>query len=117
MTCTVQGMRALALAIAVGLVAPAIASAQDDAVKKGQALYTAQKCQICHAIAGTGNKNNPLDGVGAKLSAADIRAWIVDPKTMSTKTGSTKKPPMSANYAKLPAADIDALVAYMQSLK
>jgi hypothetical protein len=30
---------------------------------------------------------------------------------------STKKPPMPAKYGKLPAAEIDALVAYMQSLK
>ena len=30
---------------------------------------------------------------------------------------STKKPPMPNKYSKLPAADLDALVAYMQSLK
>ncbi len=33
------------------------------------------------------------------------------------KTKSTKKPPMPGKYASLPAADLDALVAYMQSLK
>jgi hypothetical protein len=36
---------------------------------------------------------------------------------MTAKTKSTKKPPMPARYAKLPQADLDALVAYMQSLK
>ncbi len=36
---------------------------------------------------------------------------------MTKKTNSTKKPPMPKKYGKLPAADIDALVAYMQSLK
>ena len=36
---------------------------------------------------------------------------------MAKKAGSTKKPPMPKKYDKLPAADIDALVAYMQSLK
>ena len=46
----------------------------------------AQKCSVCHAVAGKGNKANPLDGVGAKLSAADIRAWIVDPVAMAAKT-------------------------------
>ena len=95
-----------------------IATAQDAAqVKKGQEVYTAQKCSICHGIAGKGNKANPLDGVGAKLSAADIRAWIVTPTEASAKAKSTKKPPMPAKYGKLPAADLDALVAYMQSLK
>jgi mono/diheme cytochrome c family protein len=94
------------------------AAAQDAAaIKKGQEVYAAQKCSVCHAIAGQGNKTNPLDGVGAKLSAADTRQWIVDPTAMTAKVKSTKKPPMPARWAKLPAADLDALVAYMQSLK
>jgi mono/diheme cytochrome c family protein len=94
-----------------------IATAQDAAVKRGQEVYTAQKCSVCHAIAGKGGKANPLDGVGAKLSAADTKQWILDPAGMSKKANSTKKPPMPAKYGKLPAADVDALVAYMQSLK
>ena len=95
-----------------------IATAQDAAlVKKGQEVYTAQKCSVCHAIAGKGGKANPLDGVGAKLSADDIRAWIVDPVAMAAKTSSSKKPPMPKKWANLPAADLDGLVAYMQSLK
>jgi hypothetical protein len=36
---------------------------------------------------------------------------------MATKSGSKAKPPMPDRYAKLPAADVDALVAYMQTLK
>jgi mono/diheme cytochrome c family protein len=88
-----------------------------DAVKRGQEVYTEQKCQLCHAIGGKGNKTNPLDGVGAKRSADEIREWITHPTAMSEKTNSTKKPPMPAKYGSLPAADIDALVAYLQSLK
>ena len=95
-----------------------VAHAQDAAaVKRGQEVYTAQKCQICHSISGKGAKASPLDGVGTKLSAADIREWIVHPTEMTKKMKSTKKPPMPAKYGSLPAADIDALVAYMQSLK
>ena len=101
---------------AVAILAPLPASAGQDA-KRGQEVYTAQKCQGCHNIAGKGFKNNTLDGVGARLSAADIKNWIVMPKAMATKTASTAKPPMPDRYAKLPAADIDALVAYMQTLK
>ena len=86
-------------------------------VKKGQEVYTAQKCQVCHAIAGKGSKTNPLDGVGAKLSADDIKQWITHPVEAAAKAKSTKKPPMPAKYGTLPAADLDALVAYMQSLK
>jgi len=51
------------------------------------------------------------------LSADEIKQWILDPKGMAAKAKSTKKPPMAAKYGALPAADVDALVAYMQSLK
>ena len=96
----------------------AAAAGQDAAqIKKGQEVYTAQKCQMCHAIAGKGGKASALDGVGGKLSAADIRQWITHPKEAAAKGSSTKKPPMPAKYATLPAADLDTLVAYMQSLK
>lgn len=103
------------LSFAVWTASSLVASAQD--AKKGETVYGAQKCMTCHAISGKGNKNNPLDGVGAKLSADEIRHWIVDPVDAATKAKSTKKPPMPARYAKLPADDINNLVAYLQSLK
>ena len=107
-----------AVTLITGIAAPVAAAAQDAAqVKRGQEVYTAQKCSLCHQIAGKGNKASPLDGVGKKLSADEIRQWIVDPVAMAAKAKSTKKPPMQNKYGKLPAADIDALVAYMQSLK
>jgi mono/diheme cytochrome c family protein len=104
-------------AIAVGMIAgvPRTARAQDAA--HGEKVYAAQKCSVCHSIAGKGGKSSPLDGVGKKLSAADIKEWIVEPIAMAKKVGSTKKPPMPKRYDKLPPADVDALVAYMQSLK
>ena len=110
--------RTVMFTAAMGLVGtgrPALAAGQD--AQKGTAVYMAQKCSVCHSIAGQGGKSVPLDGVGKKLSATDIRAWIVTPKEMEKKTNSTKKPPMPDRYGKLPAADLDALVAYMVSLK
>jgi len=110
----------MVVAVALGVVvAPSAAAAGQDAAaaKRGQAVYAAQKCQGCHNIAGKGYKANTLDGIAKKLSADDIRAWITMPKAMATKSGSKAKPPMPDRYAKLPAADIDALVAYMQTLK
>ena len=108
--------RVLMIGAAFVLVTARPAAAQGDA-EKGKAVYAAQKCSMCHSIAGAGGKTSALDGVGKKLSADDIRAWIVTPKVMETKTKSTKKPPMPAKYAKLPAADLDAMVAYLASLK
>ena len=108
--------RVLMLAAVFAVVAARPALAQGDAAK-GKAVYDAQKCSMCHSVAGAGGKSSALDGVGKKLSADDIRAWIVTPKDMEKKTGSTKKPPMPDRYANLPAADLDALVAYIVSLK
>jgi mono/diheme cytochrome c family protein len=104
-----------ALVMTAGLMMPGPAAAQE--AKKGAEVYTAQKCQMCHAIDGKGNKSNSLDGVGGKLSADDIKQWITHPKEAAAKANSTKKPPMPAKYGSLPASDLDALVAYMGSLK
>ena len=113
----IRTLPATALALALIAAAPSTAAAQnDDLVKRGAQVYAAQKCQVCHAIAGKGGKAS-LDGVGAKLSADDIRRWITHPAEMTVKSKSTAKPPMPAKWANLPAADVDALVAYMQSLK
>jgi mono/diheme cytochrome c family protein len=105
--------------LAIALICPiGLAAAQDaDKVKKGEGVYAAQKCSVCHSIAGKGGKANPLDGVGAKLSEADMREWITKPVEAAAKAKSTKKPPMPAKYGSLPAEDLDALVAYMLSLK
>ena len=108
-------MRSTVMALMVCLGIPVVAAAQDAKVTKGAELYTAQKCALCHSIGDKGNKKGPLDGVGSKLSAADIRLWLTDAKAMTAKTGATRKPDMKA-YT-LPNDDLDALVAYMGSLK
>jgi mono/diheme cytochrome c family protein len=108
----------IALVLSALVATPASVSAQDDAkVKRGEEVYAAQKCSICHSVAGKGGKQSPLDGVGKKLSADEIRLWITNPTEAAAKAKSTKKPPMPAKYGTLPAADLDALVAYMVSLK
>ena len=106
----------LASALTLSFTAVSFAAYGQD-VKKGAAVYTAQKCSLCHQIAGKGNKASPLDGVGAKLKAEDIRQWITHPTEAAAKAKSTKKPPMPAKYGGLPPADLDALVAYLASLK
>jgi mono/diheme cytochrome c family protein len=91
-------------------------SAQDAQVERGMKVYAEQKCSVCHAVAGKGNAKGPLDDVGSRLSADEIRAWIVTPAEMTKKTKAERKPPMRA-YPNLPKEDQDALVAYMLSLK
>jgi mono/diheme cytochrome c family protein len=91
------------------------ASAVQDAEAQGEKVFADQKCSLCHSIAGKGNVKGPLDEVGSKLSADDIRAWITDAKAMTAKTKATRKPEMKA-YT-LPKEDVDALVAYLSALK
>lgn len=93
-----------------------LVTTQAQAQDAGVAVYTAQRCALCHSLGGRGNAKGPLDGVGAKMTADDIRKWIVSPAEMTAKAASTRKPAMRA-YPNLPKADLDALVAYLAALK
>ena len=109
-------MRRMLLPIALTMFAVTGLGAQDaKKAAAGKALFDKQKCAACHQIAGKGNKMSPLDGVGTKLPAADIKQWLVDPDAMMAKL--PKKPAVKMKKVALPAADIDALVNYMLTLK
>jgi mono/diheme cytochrome c family protein len=99
----------------IGLAGASPAMAQ-DAVAKGAAVYVAQKCATCHLLDGKGMAKGPLDGVGSKLTADEIRQWITNPAEMAKKTNATRKPPMRA-YPNLVKEDLDALVAFLASKK
>ena len=107
-------IRITAAIILLMLGAASAASAQ-DLKAKGQQVFTDQKCNLCHSIAGKGNAKGPLDDVGSKASADDIRAWITDGKAMTAKTKAARKPEMK-QYT-LAKDDVDALVSYLSTLK
>ena len=95
--------------------ASVVSAAARDATTQGEKVFTAQKCALCHSVSGKGNPKGPLDEAGSKLSTDDIRAWITDSKGMTEKTHAERKPVMKA--FDLPKADVDALVAYLTTLK
>lgn len=106
----------LLLPLAIGLLAGP-AAAEDPQAGRGYELYKKNNCKMCHSLGGVGNRMGKAhDGVGGRLKPEEIRQWLVDPKAMAQKTGSTMKPPMIP-YKHLPKADLDALVAYLASLK
>ena len=105
--------RTVAIVIVCGLWASA-AAAQDAA--RGQKVFAEQKCSICHSVGGVGNKKGPLDDVGSKLSAVEIREWITAAPDMAAKAKAERKPAMKA-FTSLPKTDVDALVAYLTTLK
>ena len=96
------------------LFVPHLVAAQDQAAR-GATVYAANKCMNCHSVDGKGNAKGPLDGVGLKYTADELRQWLVDPVAMTAKVKSKRTPAMKP-YT-LSKEDMDALVAYMQTLK
>jgi mono/diheme cytochrome c family protein len=94
---------------------PSVAAQGNAKADQGAALFTAQKCTMCHSYAGKGNPKGPLDKVSAKNKAEHIRQWLQDPEGMRAKTNATRTPAMKP--LKLSADQIDALVAYLTSAK
>jgi mono/diheme cytochrome c family protein len=108
--------RTIAVLGVLALAGPAWA----EDVTKGKQVYegATPKCKVCHSIGGEGNAKGSLDGVGGKLKAEEIKAWLRTPKEMAEKAKAERKPPMPAfTKEKLSDPDLDALTAYLLSLK
>jgi cytochrome c553 len=95
--------------LAMFFVASSAAAQADAKAQKGAALFTAQKCTMCHSFAGKGNPKGVLDNITAKNKAEYIRQWLEDPEGMRAKTNATRTPVMKP--AKLSPEQMDALVA------
>jgi len=79
-------------------------------VERGWAVYQAENCSTCHSVAGQGSPRYPLDGVGGRLTPAELRLWVVDPQQM--RPGVRKRA-----YDHLPEEDVLALVALLEILR
>ncbi len=95
---------------ALAAIGAAIGLLPDDTQDHGKEVYAMQKCALCHSIAGIGGKKLPLDGVGSRIKAEEIRKWIRTPKSM--KADSTMKA-----YPNLPEKDLNDLIAYLTTLR
>lgn len=102
---------ALALSVTPIAVAGQTTKIGAPALTRGAAVYAARKCASCHGLDGKGNQKSPLDFVGTKMTAEEIRLWIVDPVDMAKRTEPPRKTVMKPY--KLPAADLEALVAFL----
>jgi mono/diheme cytochrome c family protein len=107
-------LRVVTFLAVVGFAGAASVAAQGTAAQ-GEKVFADQKCGLCHSIDGKGNPKGPLDEAIGKLSTADMRAWITDANAMTAKTKAARKPAMK-QFA-LPKEDVDALVAYLSSIK
>jgi cytochrome c553 len=105
------GVLALALAASPIAVAGQTAQIGAPALDRGARVYAAQKCARCHSLDGKDAKKRPLDTIGTRITAEEIRLWIVDPVDMAKKTEPPHKAVMKAY--KLPQEDLAALVAFL----
>ena len=83
---------------------------------RGRAVFDANDCARCHSIAGEGSPRSALDGVASRLWSEEIRHFVnadeAVQEELAPRAIAAKRP-----YAELPAAELDALVAYLASLK
>ena len=103
----ISALSAAAVLVLAAAVVPILLA---QPVEDGKKVFIAQKCHLCHSIAGVGNKKSPLDGVGAKLKEDEVKKWIKVPKEMKADTR------MKA-YPNIADKDLADLTAYMLSLK
>jgi mono/diheme cytochrome c family protein len=94
------------------------AQALDPAkVALGKKTFEETKCEKCHGPEGDNTKDPKMSltsGAITKLSAAEIRKWIVSPAEMTAKL--PRKPKEAMKKFDLTEAQVDGLVAYVQSL-
>jgi mono/diheme cytochrome c family protein len=86
-------------------------------VAAGLKVYEREKCATCHQIDKKGNSRFPLDGVASKLTESEIRRWMTETARMEAALPKLPAVRMSAMKYKLKPADLDALVAYLLTLK
>lgn len=87
------------------------AEAQDGAlVARGQSVFKDQGCYGCHTVGKTGTPIAPdLSRIGAKHDQAYLGAWLRDP--------AQQKPRQHMPKLKLTEAEVQALTAYLGSLR
>ena len=85
--------------------------------ERGRQVYAREKCATCHQIVRQGNSRFPLDGVASRLSRDDLRRWITETAKMEDALPRMPAVRMSARKYHLSPADLDALVAYLATLK
>ena len=107
--------RVIGVVVGIGFFVMSTPASAQDKVEQGSALFTSQKCVLCHAVSGKGNKKGALDDVGARLKADEIRAWLTTPDAMREKTHATRTPVMKD--PKLTKDQVDALVAFLSAQK
>ncbi len=90
--------------------------AAPERVLVGRQVYESQGCGICHTIAGEGDSQYPLDGIGARMTPEQLRLNIAPSDDM--KPGFPEAVfEIKLGYRALPQQEMDALIDYLRSLR
>lgn len=85
-------------------------------VARGQEVFAQYDCARCHSVAGKGNPRSPLDGVGSRLSRDELHGWVVAGEAVREDL-SPRAISVKQTYVQMPAADLEALLAYLAWLR
>jgi mono/diheme cytochrome c family protein len=96
-------MRRLIPAVLAAMLVPAIVA---SAPPRGQALFIAQGCSLCHGTVGQGAPGTGATLVPLRLSDAQVLAYVRAPKGVMPKYGPNV----------LPDTDIQAIAAWLRTL-
>jgi len=83
---------------------------------RGREVVLANDCLMCHSIAGEGSPRSPLDGVGSRLSETEILHFAIADASVQDDL-SPRAIKAKRDYAELPEEDLQAMTAYLASLK
>ena len=91
----------------------ASAQADEDQIAKGKSLVEKFKCSICHAIDGKGGKTGkPMNGIAEGKTDEYLKGSLLTPKeTIDPKTK------MPSYKDKMTDEEVDAVIAYLKTLK
>jgi cytochrome c553 len=85
-------------------------------VARGRTVFEERACTRCHAAEGRGNPRLPLDGVGSRRTATELRAFVTGAgvaREQLTRSALRAK----EEFANLPSTELDALTAYLTALR
>lgn len=85
-------------------------------VALGRTVFEEQACTRCHAAEGRGNPRLPLDGVGTRRAVSELPDWVTGTGAAREELGrSTAR--VKGAFTQLPREELDAVVAYLSSLR
>ncbi len=88
---------------------------RQERIEHGLKIYNQQGCSLCHAIEGHGNPRSPLDGVGSKRSAEELRNWVMGDDEIQGQLSERSFKFKQAH--RITDDELESLIYYLQSLR